>query len=116
MNFINERELFVECTGSLTSRRVLSHFSCDQPFVTLQTVVHQAPLSMEFSRQEYWSGFLCPPPGDFPDSGIKPTSLLSPALAGGFLTSSTTWEALPLDTMNQKQTCPYLYFVGHPSI
>ena len=62
---------------------MLSHFSRVQLFVTLWTVAHQAPLSMEFSRQEYWSGFPCPPPGDLPDPGIKPMSL-SPALAGGF--------------------------------
>ena len=41
----------------------------------------QAPLSMGFSRQEYWSGFLCPPPGDLPNPGIEPVSLKSPALA-----------------------------------
>ena len=39
------------------------------------TVAYQAPLSMGFSRQEYWSGLACPPPGDLPDSGIRPTSL-----------------------------------------
>ena len=48
-----------------------------------------------FFRQEYWSGFPHPPPGGFPDSGIE-LSLLSPALAGGFFTTSTTWEALLL--------------------
>ena len=46
----------------------------------LWTGVHQAPLSMGFSRQEYWSGLLCSPPGDLPDPGIKPTSPVSPAL------------------------------------
>ena len=50
-------------------------------------VVHQAPLSMGFPRQEYWSGLPCPPPGDFPDLGIKPTSLTSAALAAGFFTT-----------------------------
>ena len=64
-------------------------------FETLWTVAHQAPLSLEFSRQEYWSGLPCPPPGDLPDTGIKPVSLMSPALAGGFFTTSTTWEAPP---------------------
>ena len=54
----------------------------------------QALLSMEFSRQEYWSRLPFPPPGNLPDPGIKPTSLASPALAGRFFTSSTTWEAL----------------------
>ena len=47
---------------------------------------------MEFSRQEYWSGLSCPPPGDLPDPGIEPSSLMSPALAGGFFTTSATWE------------------------
>ena len=59
---------------------VLSHFSCVQLFVTLWTVARQAPLSMEFSRQEYWSGLPCPPPEDLPDPGIKPTSLAAPTL------------------------------------
>ena len=63
---------------------VLSHFSHVPLFATLWTVAHQAPLSMGFSRQEYWSGLPFPPPGDLPDPKIKPTSLASPALAGGF--------------------------------
>ena len=71
----------------------LSHFSRVQLFVTLWTVAHQTPLFVEFSRQEYWSGLLRPPPGDLPDPGIEPVSLLSPALAGGFFTTSATWEA-----------------------
>ena len=72
---------------------VLSHFSRVQLFVTLWTIAHQAPLSMGFSRQEYWSGLPCPPPGDLPDPGIEPVSLMSPALAGGFFTTGATWEA-----------------------
>jgi len=68
----------------------LSHFLL---FATPWTVVYQAPLSMGFSRQEYWSGFPFPPPGDLPGPGIKPMSLMFPALAGGFFTTSTTWEA-----------------------
>ena len=64
--------------------------------VTLWTVAHQAPLSMGFSRQEYWSGLPCLPSGSLPDRGIKPTSLTSPALAGGFFTISVTWKALYL--------------------
>ena len=55
-------------------------------FVNLGTIVQQAPLSMGFPRQIYWGGLPCPPPGDLPDPGIEPTSLLSPALAGGFFT------------------------------
>ena len=68
-----------------------------RPHGLWSTMVHynpQALLSMEFSRQEYWSGLPFPPPGNLPDPGIKPTSLASPALAGRFFTSSTTWEAL----------------------
>jgi len=53
--------------------------------MTLWTIAHQAPLSMGFSTQEYWSGLPCPPPGDFPERGIEPASLVSPALAGRFL-------------------------------
>ena len=45
---------------------------------------------MDFSRQEYLSELLCPPPGDFPDLGIEPASLMSPALAGGFFTTGAT--------------------------
>ena len=67
-------------------------FSRVQLFATPWTVAHQAPLSMGFSRQEYWSGLPCPPPGDLPNTGIKPTSLTFPALAGRFFTT-TTWEA-----------------------
>ena len=54
---------------------------------------HQAPLSMEFSRQEYWSWVPFPPPGDLPNPGTETTSLTSPALAGGFMTTSAAWEA-----------------------
>ena len=59
----------------------------------LQTVAHQAPLCRGFSRQEYWSGLPCPPPGGLPDPGVEPTPLTSPALAGKFFTTSATWEA-----------------------
>ena len=60
--------------------------------VTPWTVAHQAPLCLGFSRQEYWSGLPCLPPRDLPDPGIEPALLLSHALAGGFFTTSTTWE------------------------
>ena len=63
-------------------------------FATPWTVAHQAPLSTGFSRQGCWSGLPYPPPGDLPDPKIKSTSLTSPALAGRFFTTSTTWEAL----------------------
>ena len=71
---------------------VLGHFSYVRLCVTLWT--HQAPLSIGFSRQEHWSGLPCPPPGDLPDSGIKPASFMSPALPGDrFFTIRATWEA-----------------------
>ena len=62
-------------------------------FVSPQPVAHQAPLSMWLLRQEYWSGFLFPPPRDLSHPGMEPESLMSPALAGGFLITSTIWEA-----------------------
>ena len=66
---------------------VLSCFSCVRRFATLRTITHQAPLSMGFFRQEYWSGLSWPPPGDLPDPGIKPMSLTPSALAGGLFTT-----------------------------
>ena len=72
---------------------LLSCFSHVQLLVTAWTVAHQAPLSMGFSRHEYWSGLPCPPPGDLPDPGTEPTILMSPALAGGFFTTSSAREA-----------------------
>ena len=71
-----------------------SHFSCVQLFATPWTVAHQASLSMGFPRQEYWSELPFPSPGALSDPGIEPASLMSPALAGRFLTTSATWEAL----------------------
>ena len=61
--------------------------------VTPWTVTRQAPLSMGFPRQEYWSGLPGSPPGDLPGPRIKPASFRSPALAGGFFTASGNWEA-----------------------
>ena len=72
---------------------MLSRFSRVQLFATLWTVASQAPLSMGFSRQEYWSGLPCSPPGDLPNPGTKSASLMSPALAGRFFTTRATWEA-----------------------
>ena len=69
---------------------LLSCFSCLGLFAALWTVAHQAPLCMGFSRQEYWSGLSCPPPGDLPNPGIELPSLMPPALAGRFFTTSTT--------------------------
>ena len=63
---------------------MLSHFSRVRLSATLWTVARQAPLSMEFSRQKYWSGLPNSPPGDLPNPGFEPASLMSPALSGGF--------------------------------
>ena len=79
--------------------------SCDYPlhecsvshvqlFATTWIVAHQAPLSMEFSRKEYWSGFLFPSPGDLTHPGIKHTSLVSLALAGRFFTTAPPGKAI----------------------
>ena len=59
---------------------MLNRLSRVRLFATLWTTACQAPLFMEFSKQEYWSGLLCPPPGDLPDSGIELVSLMSFAL------------------------------------
>ena len=64
---------------------LLSCFSCVHLFVTPWTETHQAPLSVGFSRQKYWSGLACPPPGDLPNQGFKPASLTFPALASSSL-------------------------------
>ena len=69
---------------------VLSLFSHVRLFAAPWTVARQTPLSMELSRQEYWSRLLFPAPGDLPNPGIEPESLASPALADGFFTTSAT--------------------------
>ena len=79
---------------------MLSSFSYFCLFTSLWTVTCQAPLLVGFPRQEYWGGLPSPPPGDLPDPGIEPTSLTSLELAGGFFTTSNTWEA---------HICIYIY-------
>ena len=69
---------------------MLSHFSRVWLFGIPSTTAHQTPLSLGFSRQEYWSGLSFPFPGDLPDPGIEP---MSPVSASEFFTSSATWEA-----------------------
>ena len=76
----------------LKNNMLLRHFSHVQLFVTLWTVALQVPLSMGFSRQEYWSGLTFPSPEDLPDPRIKPMSLASPALTVRFFTTNATWE------------------------
>ena len=92
----NGNPLWYSCLGNRMDRgawRATVHvylLSRVRLFATLWTTAYQAPLSMGFSRQEYWSGLPCPPPGDLPDSGIGPASS---ELTGRFFTTSTTWEA-----------------------
>ena len=68
--------------------------SCAQLFTTPWPVACQAPLSMGFPRQEYWSEVPFPPPGDLPDPGIEPKSPAAPALAGGFFTTKPPGKAV----------------------
>ena len=82
----------IEC-GSLCVY-ILSCSVVPNSFGVPWTVTHQAPLSMRFSRQEYWSGLPFFTPRDLPDPGIKHESLASPALAGRFFATSTTWETI----------------------
>ena len=95
-NFYTNPKCCVRCM-------VLARLLQSSLFVTLWTIARQAPLSMAFSRQEYWSWLPCPPPGDLPTLGIEPKSLMSVALAGGFFTTSTTLEAhyVPQQTVSQ---------------
>ena len=73
---------------------VLNHVSHVPLFATLWTIALQAPLSTEFSRQEYWTGLPCPPPGDLADPGIEPTSPVAPALQ--------------VDSLHQESPCVFL--------
>ena len=69
----------------------VSVLSCVQLFATPWTVACQAPLSIEFTRQEYWSGHSLPSLGDLLHPGMEPAYPASPTLASGFFTASTTW-------------------------
>ena len=75
--------MFTLCMHAYTRAKLLQ--SC--LFATLWTLTRKAPLSMGFSRQEYWSGLPCPPPGDLSNPGTEPASLMSPTWAGRFFTS-----------------------------
>ena len=75
---------------------VLTHV---QLFAALWTVTRQALLTIKYSRDKYWSGFPFPSPVDLPNPGIKPTSLMFPALTGRFFTTSPTWEAQIMDNL-----------------
>ena len=83
---------------------VLSHLVMSDSSWPHKIVAHQAPLSMEFSKQEYWGGLPFPSPGDLPEPGIEPESPVTPALVGRFFTTWATWELLIL----------YSYFIPSP--
>ena len=72
----------------------VSSYSVVSNFPTPWTVAHQAPLSMGFSQQEYWSGLPLPSPGDLPTPGTEPTFPESPALSDGFLTTEPPGKTL----------------------
>ena len=91
--FLEGLNVFTVMVSAQWPWRVCCLFSHVQLLTSPWIVARQSPLSMGFSRQEYWSGLPFPSPGDLPYPGIKPAFLLSPALAGGFFTASTTWEA-----------------------
>ena len=81
---------------------MLSRFSHVLLFATLWIIAHQVPLSMGFSRQEYWSGLPRRPPGDLPhDPGIEPSSLVSLASAGRFFTTRATWDVTVLSVLTR---------------
>ena len=81
---------------------VLSPFSPLRLFVTPRTVAHQVPLKMRLSRQEYCSESPCPPPGDLSDPGFELIALTTPALAGGFFTTSTPGKPNVVTIFTQK--------------
>ena len=85
MPLLGAHGVFIEWAVCVLSHSVVSDSA------TSWTVALQAPLSMGFFRQEYWSGLPCPPPGDLPDPGIVPTC---PALAGGFFTTAPCGKPL----------------------
>ena len=99
-----------ELHGLWISETGITHVSCMcsvtsvvSDSATPWTVAYQGPLSMGFSRQEYWSGFPCPPPGDLPDPRVEPVSLTSPVLAGRFFTASPPGK--PDNSCSVSQIC-----------
>ena len=73
---------------------MLSYFSCVLLFVILWTLACQAPLSIRFSRKEYWNGLPCPPPWDLPDTGVEPVSFKSPTLKADSLSTESPWKPI----------------------
>ena len=94
----------------------LNCFSHVHPFETLWTVTHHAPVSLGFSRQEYWIALPCPPPEDLPDPGIEPVSPAAPALQVGSLPlappGKPIWTLYSFSNHNQFQ-CRHPAFLFH---
>ena len=86
---------------------MLSRYSCVWQFATLWTIACQAPLSMGFLRQEYWSGLPFPSPGDLADPGTEPEFLTSAALAYRSFTASATWKALHIEMLKDVNSNQY---------
>ena len=124
---MDEEEVVYVYSGMLSA--VPSCFCHVWVCATLGTVAHQALLSTGFSRQEYWGGLPCPSPGDLPNSGIEPASLMSPALVGRFFTTvkyyttiknneimpfAATWmdlEIIILSEVSQRQISYYTTYI-----
>ena len=100
---------------------MLSHV---QLYATPWTIGCQAPLSMEFSRQEYWSGLPFPTPGDFSNPVIKPTSLVSPVLAAGLFTTALPGKPINWTKCSNQKTLTeyiqkhdsYIYFLQETNL
>ena len=107
------------CLASGFTESILSHFCHVRLFATPWTGAWQAPLSMRFFKQDCRSGLPFPSPGDCPDPGVKPWSLVFPPWVGEFLTTSVTWET-PLFQLKAPQVFfredEVVSFMGFPSI
>ena len=105
-NYICDSHFYCMCINVKLLQSIQSWMlSCFQLFATWWTVAHKTPLSMGFSRQEYWSGLPCLPLGDLPDPGIEPTSLTSPALAERFFTTQFSSVAQLCPTLCYPMNC-----------
>ena len=92
-----------ECVWLLTGSLVCVRAQLCLTLCDPRDLAHQTALSMEFSSQEYWSGLPFPPPGNLPDPGFEPVSLMSSALAGVFFTTGATWEAPGLQRRQKRE-------------
>ena len=88
----SEMVIYTRKCALCCSAAAAKSLQCVRLCVTPETAAHQAPPSLGFSRQEHWSGLPFPSPGDLPDPGIEPESLMSRALAGRFLHRATLFQ------------------------